>query len=172
MCSVIFLSPRCFKIQRGKQRSWFLCSPVVELVVRAPELATPPRTPRHPPPLPLPPLPSPSPKAQPVRGSGYCGHAHFSIMSSSACRKRKPLVQPETLEHSTRDSSLSSALHFHNEIPLPLSLSLSLSLSFFLSLSQRAVGGGREKGKEGGRSVAAAEKKIVFFSFLCKVSES
>lgn len=68
----------------------------------------------------LPPLPSPSPNAQPVRGSGYCGHAHFSIMSSSACRKRKPPVQPETPEHSTRDSSLSSALHFLNEIPLPL----------------------------------------------------
>lgn len=94
-------------------------------------------------------LPSPAPKAQPVRGSGYCGHAHFSIMSSSACRKRKPLVQPETLEHSTRDSSLSSALHFLNEIPLPLS--------------------NRERWREGGREeCSSSRKKILFFLFFSK----
>lgn len=75
--------------------------------------------PSPPSPPPQPPL-TRSPKARPVRGSGYCGHAHFSIMSSSACRKRKPLVQPETPQRSTRDSSLSSALHFLNEIPLTL----------------------------------------------------
>lgn len=146
MCSVEFLAPCCFKF-RGEQRSWFLCSPVVELVVKAPELATPPR---HPPSTLYHSLPSPSPKAQPVRGSGYCGHAHFSIMSSSACRKRKPLVQPETLEHSTRDSSLSSALHFLNEIPLPL--------------SQRAVegGGGEEE------CSSSSRKKILFFLFFAK----
>lgn len=98
--------------------------------------------------------PSPSPKAQPVRGSSYRGHAHFSIMSSSACRKRKPLVQPETLEHSTRDSSLSSALHFLNEIPLPLSLK---------------AAGGRERGK-GWSEAAVEEKKILFFLFFAKCS--
>lgn len=101
----------------------------LQFIVKLPELATSPHTPNsyhsH---------PSPSLKAQPVRGSSYCGHAHFSIMSSSACRKRKPLVQRETLEHSTRDSSLSSALHFLNEIPLPR--------------SHRAVHG--ERGEEGG----------------------
>lgn len=45
-----------FNSERGKSKSWFLCSPPVELVVKAPELATPPRTPRNPPLLPLPPL--------------------------------------------------------------------------------------------------------------------
>lgn len=135
----------------AKQRSCFLCSTVVQLVVKAPELATPPCAPITPP-TPTTPSPSPSPKAQPVRGSGYCGHAHFSIMSSSACRKRKPLVQPETLEHSTRDSSLSSALHFLNEIPLPLSH--------------------REQCREGGREEYSCSRKKLFFPFLCKVSES
>lgn len=96
---------------------------MVKFVVKAPEPTNP--TPPHDPPPSSPPSPTtpsalPPLKVQPVRGSGYCCHAHFSIMSSSACRKRKPLVQPETLEHSTRDSSLSSALHFLNEIPLPL----------------------------------------------------
>lgn len=108
----------------------------------------------------LPPLPSPSPNAQPVRGSGYCGHAHFSIMSSSACRKRKPLVQPETPEHSTRDSSLSSALHFLNEIPLPLltqrggrSVAAEKNTSFSFSLqSVRELKGGAFGSRESGYS--------------------
>lgn len=120
-----------------------MCSPAVELVVKVPELATPP-VPLHPPLSPL-------PKAQPVRGSGYCGHAHFSIMSSSACRKRKPLVQPETLEHSTGDSSLSSALHFLNEIPLPL--------------SHRAVEEGGREGGQGRREECSCRRKKKFFSF-------
>lgn len=59
-------------------------------------------------------------------------------------------MQPETLEHSTRDSSLSSALHFLNEIPLPL------------ANTQR----GRERG--GGRSVAAKEKTLFFLLFFPK----
>lgn len=65
------------------------------------------------------------PPARPSQrtGSGYRGYAHFSIMSSSACRKRKPLLQPYTRERSAGDSSLSSALHFLNEIPMPPSLS-------------------------------------------------
>lgn len=121
-----------------------MCSPAVELVVKVPELATPP-VPLHPPLSPL-------PKAQPVRGSGYCGHAHFSIMSSSACRKRKPLVQPETLEHSTGDSSLSSALHFLNEIPLPL--------------SHRAVEEGGREGGQGRREECSCRRKKNFFSFF------
>lgn len=121
-----------------------MCSPAVELVVKVPELATPP-VPLHPPLSPL-------PKAQPVRGSGYCGHAHFSIMSSSACRKRKPLVQPETLEHSTWDSSLSSALHFLNEIPLPL--------------SHRAVEEGGREGGQGRREECSCRRKKNFFSFF------
>lgn len=66
-------------------------------------------------------------------------------------------MQPETLEHSTRDSSLSSALHFLNEIPLPLA----------------NTEGGREGEWEGGRSVAAKRKEKTLLSpFLCKVSES
>lgn len=52
-------------------------------------------------------------------------------------------MQPETLEHSTGDSSLSSALHFLNEIPLPL--------------SQRGEGG-----REGG-GVELQPKKTGFF---------
>lgn len=112
-------------VLNSKQRSWFLCCALQLLSLLLKPLSWPPHpTLPHPTTTtttPTTPSPSPSPKAQPVRGSGYCGHAHFSIMSSSACRKRKPLVQPETLEHSTGDSSLSSALHFLNEIPLPLS---------------------------------------------------
>lgn len=97
-----------------------------------------------------PPLPTPSPKAQPVRGSSYRRHTCFSIMSSSACRKRKPLLQPETLERSTRDSSLSSALHFLNEIPLPL---------------WAAEGGGGVR-KEGGAQRQRRKKNIFFFLFF------
>lgn len=115
VASVTFLPLVVCNSQRPEEES--RCSPVVRLLVQS---ACAGRSTRHlPPPPPQPPL-TRSPKARPVRGSGYCGHAHFSIMSSSACRKRKPLVQPETPQRSTRDSSLSSALHFLNEIPLTL----------------------------------------------------
>lgn len=55
--------------------------------------------------------------------SHYHRYACFSIMSSSSCRKRKLLLQPNTLKHSNGDSSLSNALHFLNEIPMPYCLS-------------------------------------------------
>ena len=135
MCSVIFLAA-CFKFREAGRRAGF-CALQSSLLLKCLSWLphpVPPVTPH-----PYHSLPSPSPKAQPVRGSGYCGHAHFSIMSSSACRKRKPLVQPETPEHSTRDSSLSSALHFLNEIPLPL------------SHRERCREGGGGVRKEGGR---------------------
>lgn len=99
----------------------------------APPLPSTQFSPKHPP-SPLPARPGQ------CTSSGYRGYAHFSIMSSSACRKRKPLRQPYT------PSSPLGILGFL--VPSIFSMKF---LCLPLSWTTKARGGEGELGEEPGK---------------------
>lgn len=98
------------------------------------------------------PLPSPLPStSQPVRGSGYCGHAHFSIMSSSACRKGSRCCNP------TPQSAPLGTLVF----PVPSIFSMKF---LCLPFSKTSVERRSREECRGGKKLYYSQESIPFFA--------
>lgn len=139
---------------RSQQKSYFVYSLLVVLVVKVPELATPPLTSPH-----YPSTPSPHPLPKPGQWEVRVTVAtlifplwvHLPAEKGSRWCNMKPWSTPP------------GTLVF----PVPSIFSMK-----FLCLSLTESGEGRERDKEGGRGVATAEKNFFFFlPFHCKVSE-